>query len=93
MSGRGNAQFCLRESGKASIVLQLKRFEDVSANPTWGRKMFLSILYLDVWALLLEVSVPHLSYRNQGLLIDDPLKIATGSHMCHLCVSSDDTNS
>lgn len=27
-----------------------------------------------------------LSYRNQGLLIDDPLKIATGSHVSFVCV-------
>lgn len=93
VSRRVSAEHRLRESGKASLVLQLKHFEDACANPTWGKKMLSNVLYLVVRAFLLEVLIPYLSYRNQGLLIDDPLKTATRSHMCQLCVSSDDNNS
>lgn len=52
----------------------------------WGKKMFSNIFYVIVSACLCKSLNSTFSCSNQELLIDGQLKIATGSHMCQLCV-------
>lgn len=92
VSRKRNVQFCFEESGKLSILLQVRCFEDAYEDPQFGERKCSLISWMLLCGLfILKVLILHLSCRNQEHVFDDLLKIAM-SHTCQLCVASDNNN-